>query len=300
VEALAGSQTAAIDRPRTGWSASALLRFARSQPLGFGSAVFLGVVIFMAIFAGVVAPYGPLAVAPAERLQAPSLHHLFGTDAIGRDVLSRVIYGSRVSLVVGFAAVVIGVGIGALIGIVSAYFGSYVDITVQRVLDAVMSIPGLLLAIVIANVIGTGTINTILPIAIVLIPSNARVIRSSVLSLKERPFVEAARVVGCGRMRIMVRHILPNVVAPIIILASVVLGGAIIVEASLSFLGFGTPPPNPSWGNMLSGSGQTYLERAPWIGGFPGLTITAVVLAVNLLGDALRDVLDPRLRGSGR
>jgi ABC-type dipeptide/oligopeptide/nickel transport system permease subunit len=171
------------------------------------------------------------------------------------------------------------------------------DTVVQRILDSIMSIPALILAITVASVMGGGTVNTIVPIAIIIIPTNARVIRSTVLSLKGRQFIEAAEVVGCSSMRIMFRHILPNTLAPVFVLASVWLGNAIIIEASLSFLGLGTPPPNPSWGNMLSGAGRAYLESAPWIAIFPGLAITLVVLALNLLGDGLRDALDPRLRG---
>jgi peptide/nickel transport system permease protein len=272
-------------------------RLARTEPVGFACGVFLIAVILAAIFAHSITPYGPLDVAPLDRLKGPSSHHIFGTDAIGRDVFSRVVYGARISLIVGFSSVAIGVSLGSIIGIVTGFLGGYTDIIAQRILDTLMSIPGLLLALVIAAILGVGTKNTIIPIAVVQIPLNARVVRSSVLSLKERQFIEAARVIGCGRTRIMWRHITPNVMAPIIVLASVLLGSAIIIEASLSFLGLGTPPPNPSWGNMLSGSGQSFLEQAPWIGGFPGIAITAVVLAVNLLGDTLRDALDPRMRG---
>lgn len=272
-------------------------RFARYQPLGFASALVFLAVIVLALGADILAPYDPLAPSIIDRLQGPSADHWFGTDDIGRDVLSRVIYGSRVSLLVGISTVVIGVGFGTVIGIFSGFFGGSTDVIVQRFLDALMSIPGLILALTVASVLGAGTMNSILPIAVVIIPINARVVRSVTLSLKERQFVEASIVAGCSSFRVMWRHILPNTLAPVFVLASIWLGNAIIIEASLSFLGLGTPPPDPSWGNMLSGSGRAYLERAPWIAIFPGLAITTVVLSMNLLGDSLRDALDPRLRG---
>lgn len=276
---------------------SSILRFVRTQPIAAVSAGVILAVIGAAVFAPWITPHGPLIPAPADRLQSPSLSHLFGTDEIGRDVFSRVIYGSRVSLLVGISTVVIGVGTGAFLGIVTGYVGGRLDIVVQRILDSVMSIPALILAITVASVLGAGTFKSILPIAVVIIPLNARVIRSAVLSIRNRQFIEAATVVGCRPGRIMFRHVLPNTLAPVFVLSSIWLGNAIIIEASLSFLGLGTPPPNPSWGNMLSGSGRAYLETAPWIAIFPGLAITVVVLAMNLLGDGLRDALDPRLRG---
>jgi peptide/nickel transport system permease protein len=272
-------------------------RFARNQPLAFVSLLVFVVVALAALFAPWVAPYDPLRPAPVDRLQGPSADHWFGTDDLGRDVFSRVIYGSRVSMIVGIVTVAVGVGAGIVIGISSAYVGGMFDAIVQRILDSVMSIPGLILAIAISGVLGAGTLNSIVPIAILIIPINARVVRSSVLSIKERQFIEAATVIGASDRRIMARHVFPNTLAPVFVLASIWLGNAIIIEASLSFLGLGTPPPNPSWGNMLSGAGRAYLERAPWLAIFPGLAITVVVLAMNLLGDGLRDALDPRLRG---
>lgn len=276
---------------------SVIRRFARTQPLGFVSALVFLAVVVLALGADVLAPYDPLAPNIVERLQGPSSAHWFGTDDIGRDVLSRVIYGSRVSLLVGISTVIIGVGLGTTVGIGSGFLGGVTDVVVQRFLDALMSIPGLILALTVASVLGAGTMNSILPIAVVIIPINARVVRSVTLSLKERQFVEASIVAGCSSFRVMWRHVLPNTLAPVFVLASIWLGNAIIIEASLSFLGLGTPPPDPSWGNMLSGSGRAYLERAPWIAIFPGLAITTVVLSMNLLGDSLRDALDPRLRG---
>jgi peptide/nickel transport system permease protein len=272
-------------------------RFARRNPLGAAAACVITVLVVTAVLAPLVAPYDPLMPIPLDRLQAPSAVHWFGTDDIGRDVFSRVVYGGRVSLEVGILTVALGTLVGAAIGLLSGYFSGWADTIVQRVLDALQSIPGLLLALVVAAVIGAGTLNTIFPIALILIPINARVVRSTVLSVREHQYIEAARVLGCADGRIMLRHILPNVAAPILILASIYLGNAIIVEASLSFLGLGTPPPTPSWGNMLSGQGRTYLEQAPWLAVFPGLAITITVLSFNLLGDALRDTWDPKLRG---
>ena len=272
-------------------------RFVRRNPLGAVGVVVILLLILTAVFAPIVAPYDPLAPTPLERLVSPRAEHLFGTDDIGRDVFSRVVYGGRISLEVGILTVMLGTLVGATIGLMSGYWSGWADILVQRVLDSLQSVPGLLLALVVAAVIGAGTINTIFPIAVVIIPINARVVRSAVLSVREHQYIEAARVLGCGDGRIILRHILPNVVAPILILASIYIGNAIIVEASLSFLGLGTPPPTPSWGNMLSGQGRTYMEQAPWLAVFPGLAITLTVLAFNLFGDALRDTWDPRLRG---
>lgn len=272
-------------------------RFARRNPLGAVAATVILLLVISAIFAPLVAPYDPYFPDPINRLAAPSAQHLFGTDDIGRDVFSRVIYGGRVSLQVGILTVLLGTVVGSTVGLVSAYWSGWADIVVQRLLDSLQSIPGLLLALVVASVIGAGTVNTIFPIALILIPINARVVRSAVLSVREHQYIEAAHVLGCSHGRIMLRHILPNVVAPILILASIYIGNAIIVEASLSFLGLGTAPPTPSWGNMLSGQGRAYMEQAPWLAIFPGLAITVTVLSFNLLGDALRDSWDPRLRG---
>jgi peptide/nickel transport system permease protein len=291
VQATAGALSTQHSALSTAW------RFARRNPLGAAAACVITVLVVTAVLAPLVAPYDPLMPIPLDRLQAPSAVHWFGTDDIGRDVFSRVVYGGRVSLEVGILTVALGTLVGAAIGLLSGYFSGWADTIVQRVLDALQSIPGLLLALVVAAVIGAGTLNTIFPIALILIPINARVVRSTVLSVREHQYIEAARVLGCADGRIMLRHILPNVAAPILILASIYLGNAIIVEASLSFLGLGTPPPTPSWGNMLSGQGRTYLEQAPWLAVFPGLAITITVLSFNLLGDALRDTWDPKLRG---
>jgi peptide/nickel transport system permease protein len=276
---------------------ASLMRFARRNPLGAGAAVIIIILVVTAVFAPLVATHDPLFPDAINRLAAPSGGHLFGTDDIGRDVFSRVVYGGRISLQVGILTVLMGTMVGSAIGLMSGYFSGWADIIVQRLLDSVQAIPGLLLALVVAAVIGAGTLNTIFPIAVILIPINARVVRSAVLSVREHQYIEAARVLGAADRRIMLRHVLPNVVAPILILSSIYIGNAIVVEASLSFLGLGTPPPTPSWGSMLSGQGRTYMEQAPWLAIFPGLAITLTVLSFNLLGDALRDTFDPRLRG---
>ncbi|HTE87061.1 MAG TPA: ABC transporter permease [Dehalococcoidia bacterium] len=279
-----------------------LQKFARNNPLGVAGLAMVILLLLSAVFAPLVSPYNPLAVAPADRLLAPSASHLFGTDDIGRDILSRVIYGGRVSLEVGFITVILGTLVGATIGLVSGYLAGTTDTVIQRLLDSVQSIPGLLLAIAIAAALGNGNVFglfplAIFPVAVVIVPINARVVRSSVLSIREHAYIEAARVIGCGNTRIILRHILPNVTAAILVLASIWVGNAIIIEASLSFLGLGTSPPTPSWGNMLAGQGRVYMEQAPWLAIFPGLAITLTVLAFNLFGDALRDTWDPRLRG---
>ncbi len=279
-------------RPRRG-----IFHLARRKPLGAVSLVVVAGLVLMAVFADVVAPYGPYELS-VDTFQSPSAYHLMGTDEIGRDVFSRVVHGARVSLFVGLIAVVLGTLVGSLIGLVSGYFGGTLDAVLQRLVDIIMAFPGLVLALVVISILGVGTFKSTLAIAVVIIPGAARVVRGVVLSVKERPFVEAARSLGCTNTQIMRRHIIVNVIAPVIILASITLGNAILIEASLSFLGLGTPLPKPSWGAMLAGTGRRFMEVAPWLALFPGLAISITVLSFNLLGDAVRDLLDPRLRGS--
>jgi peptide/nickel transport system permease protein len=216
---------------------------------------------------------------------------------MGRDMLSRLIHGARISLAVGVGATVLGCVIGIAVGLLSGYLGGWIDLLVQRVIDIMQSLPLLVMALVMAASLGPSLRNTIIAIAIPLVPNIARVIRSNTLSLREMPFVEAARAIGMGEMRIAVRHVLPNTLAPIIVLATAQLGSSILTEASLSFLGLGVPEPYPSWGRMLSESAAEYVRTAPWLVIFPGLVISLVVFGTNLLGDALRDILDPRERG---
>ena len=274
----------------------ALLAALRRKPLGAASAALLVLIVFTAIFAEVLAPYDPLATRPEIRLAAPSWEHPFGTDDIGRDVLSRVIYGARISLWVGLLAVGIGTAAGMIIGLLCGYCEGRVDLIFQRVMDAVQAIPGLLLALAIVSVLRPNTTNAMLAIAIVIIPGNSRIVRGAVMSAKQNRYVEAAQAVGCRHPRIILSHILPNVTAPILVIASIWLGNAILIEATLSFLGVGTQPPTPSWGLMLSSTGRAFMEQAPWLAIFPGLAISLAVLGFNLFGDTLRDAWDPKLR----
>jgi ABC-type dipeptide/oligopeptide/nickel transport system permease subunit len=271
----------------------------RAKPLGAVSAAVLVALVLTAIFADVLAPYDPLATQPEIRLAAPSRDHPFGTDDIGRDVLSRIIYGSRISLWVGLIAVGIGTVAGMIIGLLCGYCEGRLDLMVQRVMDAIQAIPGLILALAIVSVLKPSTTNAMLAIAIVIIPGNSRIVRGAVMSAKQNRYVEAAQAIGCRHPRIILSHILPNVTAPILIIASIWFGNAILIEATLSFLGLGTQPPDPSWGLMLSSTGRAFMEQAPWLAIFPGLAISLAVLGFNLFGDTLRDAWDPKLRRQG-
>ncbi len=271
----------------------------RRKPLGMASALLLLVLVLTAIFADVLAPYDPLDARPEIRLQAPSRAHPFGTDDIGRDVLSRVVYGSRISLWVGLLAVGIGTFAGMIIGLACGYWEGRLDIVLQRVMDAIQAIPGLVLALAIVSVLKPSTTNAMLAIAVVIIPGNSRIVRGSVLSAKQNRYVEAAQALGCRQLKIVLTHILPNVTAPILVIGSIWLGNAILIEASLSFLGLGTQPPIPSWGLMLSSTGRAFMEQAPWLAIFPGMAISLAVFGFNLFGDTLRDAWDPKLRRRG-
>jgi peptide/nickel transport system permease protein len=279
--------------------AIALVGFARRKPLGaVGGLIVLGMLI-LAIFAPWIAPYMPqeFIEGGSARLQPPSLRFLMGTDNLGRDILSRVIHGARLSMLVGFMSTICGTGIGAVVALLSAYWGGKWDLMVQRLMDILWAFPSLIIAIVVIAVLGRSTTNLIIAIAIVVIPSTARVVRSSVLAVKETEYVQAARAAGASQWRIIFRHVAPNCVAPYIIIATASLGGAIITEASLSFLGLGVPPPAASWGRDLFGSAQKFAELAPWMPIMPGIAISLTVYGFNLFGDAIRDILDPRLRG---
>jgi peptide/nickel transport system permease protein len=268
----------------------------RRRPLAAVSAALLVILVLTAILADVLAPYDPLETRPEIRLAPPSWQHLFGTDDIGRDVFSRVVHGSRISLWVGLLAVGIGTVAGMIIGLACGYWEGRLDLFLQRVMDAVQAIPGLVLALAIVSVLTPNTTNAMLAIAVVIIPGNSRIVRGAVLSAKQNRYVEAAEALGCRHASIVVRHILPNVTAPILVIASIWLGNAILIEATLSFLGLGTQPPTPSWGLMLSSTGRAFMEQAPWLAIFPGLAISVAVLAFNLFGDTLRDAWDPKLR----
>ena len=255
-------------------------------------------VMLMAVAAPAIAPYDPLKSNFRVMTKPPSAQHYFGTDQIGRDTLSRVVWGSRASLTVAFGAVLLGTTLGALWGLACGFFGGRFDLLSQRAIEFMQSFPDLVLAMAIAMALGAGTGTVIVAIAITRIPFGGRVIRSVVLSLKEMPFVEAARGLGASNLRLMFRHILPQCVAPFLILATTHLGVSIIIEASLGFLGVGIPPPEPTWGNMLSDALNAGLVPPWWLVLFPGVAITLTVLAFNLLGDGIRDLLDPRLRGA--
>jgi peptide/nickel transport system permease protein len=293
--AVAPSTTAPSLPRRVG---GALAAFARRSPLSAFWGVVAAAIVLLAVAAPLVAPYDPLMANFRQMSRAPSELHPFGTDQVGRDVLSRVIHGSRASLTVAFAAVLLGTTFGALWGLACGFFGGRFDILSQRVIEFMQSFPDLILAMAIAMALGAGMWTVIVAIAITRIPFGGRVIRSVVLSVREMPFVEAARGLGASNRRLMFRHILPQCVAPYLILATTHLGVAIIIEASLGFLGVGIPPPTPTWGNMLADSLNAGLVPPWWLVLFPGLAITLTVLAFNLLGDGIRDMLDPRLRGS--
>ena len=269
------------------------------KPLGAVAGVLLVLMIATAFLAEWVAPYDYDEADIFARLKPSSAAHWFGTDNLGRDVLSRVLHGARVSMAVGFGGVGLGLAGAMLVGLLSGYFGGVLDAAVQRVVDAFMCFPLLLVALTIMALLGPGLANVILTLGLVLAVRDSRVIRGSVLSVKANLYVESARALGASHGRIIRRHVLPNIFAPILILATVNLGAVILIEAALSFLGFGVPPPNPSWGGMLSSAGLVHMLRAPWLAFWPGVALSVAVFSANMLGDALRDVLDPRLRGTG-
>ncbi|NDH60087.1 MAG: ABC transporter permease [Alphaproteobacteria bacterium] len=275
---------------------SQIVFFARRYPLGAVGALIVLAFILTAVFASVMAPIDPTTTNARASLAKPGGFHLLGADFMGRDMYSRIVHGARISLAVGVGAMSLGCILGISIGLMSGYIGGWFDLATQRLMDIMQSLPLLVMAIVMAASLGPSLRNTIIAIAIPLVPSVARVVRSSTLSLREQPFVEAARAVGMGEFRIAVRHVLPNTLAPLIVLATAQLGSAILTEASLSFLGLGIPEPHPSWGRMLSESAAEYVRSAPWLVIFPGLAISLTVFGTNLLGDALRDILDPRER----
>ena len=279
-------------------TARGLRRFACRSPISAFWACIAAAIIAMAIAAPVVAPYDPLKSDFRAMTKPPSERHYFGSDQIGRDTLSRVIHGSRASLTVAIGAVVLGTTFGALLGLACGYFGGRFDIISQRIIEFLQSFPDLILAMAIAMALGAGMGTVIVAIAITRIPFGGRVIRAVVLSVKEMAYVEAARGLGASHLRMMAQHILPQCLAPYLILATTHLGVAIIIEASLGFLGVGIPPPTPTWGNMLADSLNAGLVPPWWLVLFPGAAITLTVLAFNLLGDGIRDILDPRLRGA--
>ena len=255
------------------------------------------VLVLVALLADWIAPYPFNQTSLLRAFKPPSAAHPFGTDELGRDVLSRVIYGARVSMYVGVAATALAVALGAAMGIAGGFWSGWLDMGLGRVVDAWMAFPGLVMAIVLLALLGPGLWSVILALGISQAFPNSRTIRGATLVVREQPYIEASLAAGASKLRVLMRHVLPNVVAPIIIVASNLLGMVILIEAAVSFLGYGVPPPQPSWGGMLSATGRSYMTRAPWLSIFPGLALSIAVFAFNILGDALRDLLDPRLRG---
>lgn len=277
--------------------AASLVRFCRRKPLGAIGGLLICLMVLLALGAQIVAPYDPIAMNYATPLTAPGVTYPFGTDNFGRDVLSRVIFGARISLYVALLSIGLGTSAGAILGVLSGYIGGRFDMIVQRsIVDVIMAFPTLVLALGMVSVLGPSVGNVVLAIGVVQMPRSARIVRSAAISVREREYIEAARAVGAGPLRVVFLHVVPNCVAPYIVYATGALGAAVIVEASLSFLGVGTPPPTPSWGSMLAGAGREYMEVAPWMAIYPGVALSLAVFGFNLLGDSLRDVLDPRLR----
>ena len=271
-------------------------RFSRKKPLGAAGAVIMGAIVVTALFADLAATHDPVATDAAHTLARPDAAHWLGTDNLGRDIYSRIVHGARVSLIVGLASTLLGSVLGGVIGLLSGYAGGRVDLVTQRVLDILQGLPLLVLALVMSAALGPSITNVVIAISVPIIPRAARVVRSSVLAIREMQYIEAARALGLRHLRIAFRHVLPNTIGPFIVLCTAQLGSAILVEAALSFLGLGVPEPYPSWGRMLSVSAAEYAHKAPHLVLFPGLAISLAVFGSNLFGDALRDTLDPRLR----
>lgn len=277
-----------------------ILKFARRKPVAAVAACVLLIVCLMALLAPVIAPYDPDQINLRARLAAPSPENLLGADQYGRDIFTRILYGARVSLAAGLGATTLGIGVGILIGLLCGYLGGPTDLVIQRIMDAIMALPPLMLLMVLATMLSPNLRNVVIAIAIFVTPGASRVVRGAVLGIKQVAFVEAARTIGATPARIAFRHVLPNCFAPVIVIFSITVGAVIIIEASLGFLGLSVPPPTATWGNMLNTGAQSYMEQAPWMALVPGLAIAITVFSINLLGDGLRDVLDPRLRGKGR
>jgi peptide/nickel transport system permease protein len=296
---VADARIEAEEAERTGsggrWLAR-IVHFSVRNPLGAAGALVILVMFVVAIFAEVIAPYDPVANAFDRLHLPPSAENWFGTDQFGRDVFSRIVYGARTALLVGFASSGIGASIGLVLGVASAYFGGRIDLIFQRVLDVFMAFPLIIMALAVISIFGTGAQNVIIAITIPFIPRCARVVRSTALAIREMPYVDAARACGFGHTRIIVRHMMPNVMAPFLIMITAFVGQAILLEASLSYLGLGVQEPTPAWGLMLQGGAEEYAESAPWIAIFPGIAISLAVFGFSLFGDAVRDELDPKLR----
>ena len=293
-----GIPSAEIAPKRRSRLADFFIRLVREKPLGTISGIIILMLILVSIFADALAPYPYYEVHPADRLQGPSARYLLGTDHIGRDFLSRIIYGARISLLVGLAATALNVVVAVLIGGTSGFLGGKLDLGVQRFVDAWMAFPGLLILLTIMSIAGSGLLQIIVVLGISGGIAGSRVLRGAVIGIKENDYFLAARAIGSPRWRTLIRHVLPNIMPVVIIIFSISVGGVIMSEASLSFLGFGLPASVPSWGGMLSREGRRFMEQAPHLALFPGLALTITVYCLNMFGDAMRDLLDPRLRGS--
>jgi len=291
------SSEAPQEAKRHHWLIDATKRLVKEKPMGTVGAVIVLLLLFSGIFADFLAPYGPNELNPKDFLGPPSTEYILGTDNLGRDILSRVIFGARISMIVGLTASALALVISIILGGISGFLGAKVDLVVQRFVDAFMCFPALILLIALMSLLGAGLWNVCFVLGLRYGIVGSRVVRSAVIGIKENIYVEAARAIGCSTPRLFIRHILPNIMAPLIILFTTRMPAVILAEASLSFLGFGVPPPTPSWGGMLSGSGRTYMLLAPWMAIWPGLALTTVIYGVNMFGDAVRDILDPRLRG---
>ena len=283
---------------RRGAFASFIVRLFKEKPLGAAGAVIFVLFLFCGVFADFLAPYGMNQISPINRLKPPSWQYPFGTDNLGRDMLSRCLYGAQLSVIIGFCAAGIATAISVVLGILTGYLGGRFDMITQRFVDAWMSFPDLIILIVVVSVVGAGMPQIIGTLGLLLGIAGSRIVRSAVVSVRENMYVHAAQSVGASTRRILWRHILPNVMPPIIVLFTTRVGTVILAESGLSFLGLGVPPPAPTWGGMLSGSGRTFMFQGPWLALAPGLCLTLVVYSTNMFGDALRDLLDPRMRGS--
>jgi peptide/nickel transport system permease protein len=284
----------AAESPRP--SREGIISFCRRQPLGTVGLVLVLVMAVAGLSAEWIAPYNPMSNDFAAMTEPPSWVHLMGTDQFGRDLFSRIVFGARTALIVGFSCAIVGGGAGLVLGVASAYFGGRLDLVLQRVMDVVMAFPLIIMALAVIAIFGSGVYNVIMAITIPLIPRCARVVRSSALAIREVPYIDAARACGFGHTRIILRHMMPNVLAPFLIMLTAFVGQAILAEASLSYLGLGVQEPTAAWGLMLQGGAEEYASTAPWIAVFPGLAIALTVFGFSLFGDALRDALDPKLR----
>ena len=283
--------------PNAGLIKQFLLRLWREKPVGAAAAAVFFLFVFCGVFAQLLAPYGFNEISMLERLHAPSWHHPFGTDNLGRDMFSRCLYGAQISVIIGLSAAALATLISVVIGILTGYLGGRFDMLVQRIVDAYMSFPELVILIAVVSVVGPGMFQIIGVLSLVLGIGGSRIIRSAVVSARENMYVHAAQSIGASTNRVLWLHLLPNIMPPIIVLFTTRVGSVILVESGLSFLGLGVPPPLPTWGGLLSGAGRTYMFQGPWLALAPGLCLTAVVYATNVFGDALRDLLDPRMRG---